>query len=711
MNQVSLFIFVCALLTVNHQTRAESDQSCDKWSCEFYLNDPDVARQQFTKSDHNKVWLVYFNLSTGKSESSGSGETEVLTWANSSTSPFLSFDDAFEIYSFAMLTQSVTMINMQATSEGLDPSRDCLKDLPPYCRNRTISKVLLNKVTDARGVVCFGESLSRRCCEYSGGDVKCDIEPRSGWRWIDINYLSAIVGIAGYFFFPLLLCLLPSLPDSQNGIELTAPQEPSPLSFTNVFVKCFSNKQEYCFRDAFVTFCCRITVLLGLLPSILFLYTIAFVTLKNKVFLSDFSQHDDKTFRFYYYAFAVFVAFVPLGRYSFQTQPICSVPSRSFRDNRSDHYRNFLNPPNYADCTKIAFTIARVYINSCFWNFLPLCCQETRKISKIWQIPTCIICILSPCCFIACVLYSSLIVLIFPLIIVILYPMHCALHISHNKAFVILCFLLSIFFIYIQYMIITLSAIRLTAFVTYTIIGFVLNYKVYLPLVSAVILVSNYVYQCYHTTNESYDELRQFVFEVCIEQQRQLDSSAENKVIVNHQRLRPVQPTPSQAQDVQHGERQPLLQGCRVQQEDHLATGDEIPSRKLVFTDEDDGSPLIPKRLFENIYWRLKPTGVTFCAMVTKMVALTMFVMMIVVMVLTLTPRTEFGVLTQATVTLFLGSLPQVLVIFSNSKAKKTLLVLKIKKNIQHCMMNYLENGELSAEQFLRQEQQWMNWA
>ena len=94
----------------------------------------DVARQQFTKSDHNKVWLVYFNLSTGKSESSGSGETEVLTWANSSTSPFLSFDDAFEIYSFAMLTQSVTMINMQATSEGLDPSRDCLKDLSPYCR-------------------------------------------------------------------------------------------------------------------------------------------------------------------------------------------------------------------------------------------------------------------------------------------------------------------------------------------------------------------------------------------------------------------------------------------------------------------------------------------------------------------------------------------------------------------------------------------------
>ena len=215
------------------------------------------------------MWLVYFNLTTEKSEASGSGETEILAWANSSTSPFLSFNSDFEIYSFSMLSNSVTMINIQAKSEGRDPSKDCLKDLSPECRSRAISKVLLGKVTDVKGFVCFGpgfrEPMFWSCCEYSGGDVKCGIEPRRGWRWMDIRYLAAVVGIAGYFLFPLLLCLLPSWPDIQNGIELTAPQTPSPLSFTNVFVKCFSNKPEHCFRDALVACCCRVTVLLGLL--------------------------------------------------------------------------------------------------------------------------------------------------------------------------------------------------------------------------------------------------------------------------------------------------------------------------------------------------------------------------------------------------------------------------------------------------------------
>ena len=322
MNQVAVFTLICAVLAANHQAaRAEAGQLCDKWVCDFYLNDPDATRQQFTKINHNEVWLVYFNLTTEESEASGSGETEILALANSSTSPFLSFNSAFEIYSFAMLSNSVTMINIQAKSEGPDPSRDCLKDLSPYCRNRTISKMLLNKLTDAKGVVCFGEWPSRRCCKNSGGNVKCGIEPRSGWRWVDIDYLSAVVGIAGYFFFPLLLCLLPSLPDGQNGIELTAPQEPSPLSFTNLFVKCFSNKPEYCFRDAFVTFCCRIVVLLGLLPSIFYLYTIVFITLRHKAFLSNSTQecdiclfHNVGFFEILYYAFALFavaVAFFP----------------------------------------------------------------------------------------------------------------------------------------------------------------------------------------------------------------------------------------------------------------------------------------------------------------------------------------------------------------------------------------------------------------
>ena len=701
-----VFNLICALLTVlNHQARSEANQSCDKRSCEFHLNDPEVARQQFTKIDHSKLWLVYFNLTTEKSEASGSGETEILTWANSSTSPFLSFDSGFEMYSFSMLTQSVIMINMQAKSEGSDPSRDCLKDLLPYCRNRTISKVLLNIVTDAKGVVCFGESPSRRCCESSGGDVKCGIEPRSGWRWIDIDYLSAIVGIAGYFFFPLLLCLLPSLPDSQNGIELTAPQAPSPLSFSNVFVKCFSNKPEHCFRDAFAAFCCRIAVLLGLLPSVFYLSTIAFLALRHKVFLISSTQ-DDKIFLFHnvgvyeicYYIFAllaVAMAIVPLVRYFLQQQPNDEPPARdNCRDNLRLRY--CFSHHSYGECTKRFLKVGKVFLNSSLWNFLPLCYQDNRNISKICQIPVCYFCVLSPCLFILIGVCSSFIVCCFPGLVIVCYPIHTALIISssRSKRFILLCICLSLCTLIAHIIMAVESAVFLMLFVTYTIIGFVLNYKLYLPLVSAVVLVISYIHQCYHTTNDSYDELRKLVFEVCIEQQSQLDSSVENNVIVNHQ-----------SQQEQHEE----LQGYEMRQRGHLTALDETP-RKLVYINENTGSPLISKKLFENICWKLKPTGATFCGMVTKMVALTMFVLMVIIVVLTLTPQTEVGVLIQSAITLFVGNLPRVFFGSSNNTAQKGLQILETKKCIQHCVIKYLESGELSGEQFLRQEQQAIGW-
>ena len=597
MNQVVVFTIICALLTVNHRTSAEADQSCDKWVCDFYLNDPDVAQQQFTKIDHNKVWLVYFNLTTEKAEASGSGETEILTWANSSTSPFLSFTSGFEIYSFSMLTQSVTMINIRAKSEGPDPSRDCLKDLSPYCRNRTISKVLLNRVTDAKGVVCFGDSPSHRCCEYSGGDVKCDIEPRSGWRWMNIDYLSAVVGIAGYFLFPLLLWLLPSLPDIQNGIELTAPQAPSPLSFTNVFVKCFSNKPEHCFRDALVACCCRVAVLLGLLPSIFYLYTIAFLTLRHKVFLSNSTQdcdvclfHNVGISEIWYYTFAlgaVAVAIIPLVRYSFHHQSIDNLSAWSIRakDNRRHFFRYCFDHHSYVECTKRFLKAGKVILNSGLWNFLPLCCQDNRNISKICQIPEFCFCVLSPCLFILGAFCSSFVVGCFPTLVIYCYPIHTALFISRGKRFVLLCYCLSLC-ISATHIVMTInSAVLLTSFVTYTVIGLVLNYKLYLPLLSAVILVISYVYHCYHTTNESFDELRKLVFEVCIKQQRQLDSSEENNLVANHR---------SQQKQHQEAELQPLLQGYHgygTRQRGRLATADQSQQR-LVYIDENTGSPL-----------------------------------------------------------------------------------------------------------------------
>ena len=609
------------------------------------------------------------------------------------------------------------MINIQAKSEGRDPSKDCLKDLSPECRSRAISKVLLGKVTDVKGVVCFGpgfrEPMSWSCYECSGGDVKCGIEPRRGWRWMDIRYLAAVVGIAGYFLFPLLLCLLPSWPDIQNGIELTAPQTPSPLSFTNVFVKCFSNKLEHCFRDALVACCCRVAVLLGLLPSIWYLYAIAIQTLRNKVVFFDITQdsmiclfHNDGGFEISYYAIDVLVlvvAVAPLVRHSLKHEPT-DVSELSLANRRINSRclkcfvmfsTHFFSHHNYVECTKRALKVASVHVNSCFWNFFPLCCQDNRTISKVWKIPTWVFCILSPCFLLFCVLYifSSIVVCI-PYFAIISYLMHSAIHISDNIAFIILFCLLSIFVSFIQIMIIVVSAVHLTAFVTYTLIGFVLNYKLYLPLVSAVILVISYIYHCYHTTNESYDELRKLVFEVCVEQQRQLDSSEENNVVANHQ-----------SQQEQQGERQPLLQGCGTRQRGRLATGDET-TQKLVYIDENTGSLLISKKLFENICWKLKPVGPTFCVMVAKMVALTMFVMMIFVVVLTLTPPTEFGVLTQSTVTLFVGSLPRVVLGSSNNTAKKELQILGTKKCIKHCVMYYLENGELSGEQFLRREKQ-----
>ena len=90
---------------------------------------------------------------------------------------------------------------------------------------------------------------------------------------------------------PLLLCLLPSPPEPQDGVELTSPLDPSPLSGTNMIVKCLSNQPESCFRDKSARICSRLFILLVLLPLPIylewFLFKVVRITERAKPYHSE----------------------------------------------------------------------------------------------------------------------------------------------------------------------------------------------------------------------------------------------------------------------------------------------------------------------------------------------------------------------------------------------------------------------------------------
>ena len=258
MNQIRLLALICTLFSLNGQAKGGANYSCDpEWDCCFFISNQKEAQEQFDSIDHRKVWLVYLEI-TDDSNQHGNNKLLILAWTKSKDSPFLTFDNNFEIYSFSMLSEAVKLIKLQAKSVGSNSSSDRLKPSSLLCR-RTISKAILRTLTNKKGVVCFGESPSRSCCKYSHEDGECGIIPENRWRWLDgFGYLNFLFVIVGNNLLLLLVYMLPSLPAPRNGIEVTSILDPSPLSLSNILNNCFNNKPVRCFSDAFISCCCRI---------------------------------------------------------------------------------------------------------------------------------------------------------------------------------------------------------------------------------------------------------------------------------------------------------------------------------------------------------------------------------------------------------------------------------------------------------------------
>ena len=362
---------------------------------------------------------------------------------------------------------------------------------------------------------------------------------------------------------------------------------------------------------------------------------------------------------------------------------------------------------------------------SFFDKSLPLCSKDPVITNMCGLVGIIILSVLSPVIICLCLLCFAMLAVVVLTLTVVFYFLcvgfYYAKYLGRRsrliaKPFLILVTLIPYCFGYCIVWVFVSSVITLTNFLEYTLIGLVINYKTYLLIVLSISTSLSYVYGCYRSTNESYNKLRKLLFDECIKLQKHRDSIQETKetestvtVTVNQQMITiKMRTTNGQTTviAVDIGNQLQTTAADQLQQptttpvsaDSNPNTTTESLKTKLVYKD-NHGSKLIKKTLFDDACSKFKPLAETFLIMVFNMFILVLFVSLISVAVLWLTPRTEIGRVAQASITVFVASIPYIISVTSSDVSNTKLHKLDIENRLKEFVQSYLKESESTGDE------------
>ena len=634
------------------------------------LQNPQKAKEEFAKIDKEQVWVIFLQLIDADNASNSGNDRfrkeglQNVVWAYKHSTPFLDFNENFEVLSFTMLSDSVAVLKIPIYWE------------PDACfANLTVAGLLLQNVTENRGAVCFGTRIGGgvpdekdnvpSCCEWrEETGLECE-KPSSDWKLIDMDHLSMLFVIVIVLSFALLLCSLPSPPEPQDdGVELTSLLDPSPVSLTNAFVRCFSNQPESCLLKTLVRIYSRLVLFLVILLLPMYLQMHLFKITPNAK-PSTFIDIANYSYCVYVPP-AVICAFLPpLG---------CYKKMREHVDTE-----NYLRP-NITVFLKSWLTLFP-YVFAEFVDIFASS-QETDYFSQLLAVLTVIILafIIVPLIVGICPLLFFLMFFVGPLFYS-LRVLQYVWSVSYNykRKVVISCFFVCLtgFFLFsyaiVLYLLAIFNVLLLEKFLRYTLIGLAVNHKTYLPVAWSISAVFYNIHRIYHSTNGMYNRLRKLLFKVCIKLQQQRDiaqKTKESESVVKTTTL-----TDVDVDDIPHAEPTALA-----------STKDDSFKTKLVYNDEN-GSKLIQEKLFDKACSKFLPYAVMI--MVFKMFIVSVVLLVTLVAVWTLVPRTELERVAQVFIAVFVAAVPSIWSVISSDGSCEELHKLDTENRLTKFVQEY----------------------
>ena len=160
-------VFIVALICKVDASQELFEEPCNT-TCVLRLQNPQEAKDHFTRIYRNQIWVVFLQFIDATSASNVTLEgLENVVLAQKHSTPLLHLNYNCEVYSLTMLSDSLSTMKIPIYWE----SGACTVNLTQHCFRRSVAGALLRNVTDKRGAVCFGTrigggNLKASCCEW-----------------------------------------------------------------------------------------------------------------------------------------------------------------------------------------------------------------------------------------------------------------------------------------------------------------------------------------------------------------------------------------------------------------------------------------------------------------------------------------------------------------------------------------------------------------